>query len=527
MKFLGLFSGAVVLIIFIYQFDLGSRLFEFNSDHQTQSQTEISAINRKPASTEELFLGVERVLSDIKNDSVLNAQNCPVYIRSITHYLYDLKADFFIPKNPQELELLKTKGLDLMKNIFQIRVALRERFQEFDEKGVLTPECTLKVREGLQYSRISEEYILDWLVNNKVVNQTKPIILEHDPVFTLENHRFENFSLETGDLMVIRGKSSVSAMIARIGDEEGNFSHLAIVTENDKGQKFVVEALIQSGVIITALDKWRQAQDARVVLYRQRDPDLGKKAGRLMYDFARAKLNKDGEIRYDFEMNELEHSAFFCAEVATYAYEKASEGKFLVPKFKSSLSKFVNTHFPASMGIKAKTLFAPYDIEVDPRFDFVAEYKFYPLLRQVRLQDAVFQSIYSWLIEKKYDFYINFPTSAKSYLGKFLRQFGFFEDMMPKYMPIQTMNTVAQFQSVAAALEKNLYAKEDEYYKKNGYLPTFSDFIAINEEFRKQDCLEHKGESNLNPADLVVNFKGLGRKSKFHWFFHAKDSGCN
>jgi len=99
-------------------------------------------------------------------------------------------------------------------------------------------------------------------------------------------------------------------------------------------------------------------------------------------------------------------------------------------------------------------------------------------------------------------------------------------DTMPKYMPIQTINTVAQFQSVSTALEKNLFAKEDEFYKTNGYLPTFSEFIEINEKFRKQDCLDNQGAGRLNPTDFVNDFRGLGNKSKFHWFFYSKNQSC-
>ncbi len=492
-----------------------------------QSPSMKSDSQRKPASTEDLFSGASKVLRELNDNTVFNAKTCATYINGMTDYLYGASSDYFVPKTVQEVAKLKEQGVDLMKSLFQVRVTLREKFQQFDEKNELTPECVLKVREGIQYSRITEEYILEWLVHNKVVDVRTPAILAADPIYTMTNPKFEGFKLQTGDLLIVRGKSYVSAMIARIADEEGNFSHLAIVGEDKKGNQYIVESLIQTGVIITPLEKWRKAQDARVALYRHPDKDLAKRAGQIMYEFTKAGIEKNGEIRYDFGMNDANYNdGFFCSEVARYAYDKASKGAVIVPKFRSSVTKFKNTDYPVSLGVTAKTLFAPYDMEVDPRFDFVAEYKYYPLLRQVRMQDSVLQSVYDWMIKKGYEFHFSVPATGKAYLGKFLRQFGLVKDVLPKYMPIQTLKTTAQFEAVATTLEKNLYEKEDKYYKAHGYLPTFREFLSINDEYRRNDCELHKDfEKTLNSPFQEDRRDSLDR-SKFHWFFYSKAKTC-
>ncbi|HEX7672968.1 MAG TPA: YiiX/YebB-like N1pC/P60 family cysteine hydrolase [Bdellovibrio sp.] len=491
-----------------------------------QSPFKSSEERRAPANTDQLFTGADKVLAEIKNDSIFNATTCPAYINSVTDMLYGLSSDYFIPKTPEEVAHLKAKGLDLLNTLFMVRVTLREKYQEFDEHNQLTPECVAQVREGIQYSRITEEYLLEWLVHNNVITVRTPPIMAPDPIFTMTNPKFAGFKLQTGDLMIVRGKSSVSAMIARIADQTGNFSHLAIVAEDKNGKQYIVEALIQNGIVITPLEKWLQAPDARIALYRQRDPELGKRAGRKMYDFARAGLDKYGEIRYDFAMNDSDYSAFFCSEVSRYAYDKASDGKFIVPKFRSTVTKFKNTAYPASLGVTSKTLFAPYDIEADPRFDFIAEYKYYPLLRQVRMQDAVLQSVYSWMIDKDYSFHWTLQNTGKSYLGKFLRQFGLFKDVLPKYMPMQTIKTTSQFQAVAATLEKNLFAKEDAFYKAHGYLPTFREFLSINEDYRKQDCLLHKAYTDAQDSPFPRDGRNDVDLSKFHWFFYSDNKSC-
>lgn len=482
---------------------------------------------RKPASSQELITGSQKVLNDLSNPQVFNPATCAPFVNKVTDYLFYLPADYFIPKTPVEAERLKVQGPQVMDTIFQIRVVLHEKLQQFDASNSLAKDCIYKMREGFQYARFAEEYLLEWLHANKVYDfQFSPILSNTKPQ-TWTNPKFAGFELQSGDVMLIRGKSYVSAMIARIGDEEGNFSHLAIVGEDKSGKKYVVEALIQYGVIVTPLEKWRQQQDARVALYRQPDTVLAKMAARNIYDKAQGALQSRSKgIKYDFAMDDSDYSTIFCSEVIRYAYDMASGGQFMVPKYRSSVTKFEGLAYPRSLGVTQKTLFAPYDIEVDPRFDFVAEYRYYPLLRQVRMQDAVLQSMYSWMIEKKYEFHWAAPHSLKAYFAKLVRQFGVAKETLPKYMPMDSIKTNVQFEAVAAVLEANIYAKEKDFYKANGYLPSFQDMMAINDQLRREDCFaEQKWRQEM--SNIPGSSGSILSPSKFHWFFYDKELSCN
>ncbi|WP_413568563.1 YiiX/YebB-like N1pC/P60 family cysteine hydrolase [Bdellovibrio sp. HCB117] len=505
---------------------LGSAFLALAACQSPFSKTGEIESYRRPASTEELLTGSQKVLNDLNNPQIFNPQTCAKFVNQVTDYLYYLPADHFIPKTPAEVELLKTRGSEVMDTIFQIRVVLHDKLQEFDSRNELSKECITEIREGFQYARFSEEYLLEWLYNQKVFKFEKAPIMANTKPSTWTNPKFADFKLKSGDVMLVRGKSHVSAMIARIGDEEGNFSHLALVGEDKAGKKFVVEALIQYGVIVTPLEEWRKAEDARVALYRQPDEALAKSAARKMYDIAKAALDKKKGIRYDFAMDDDDYSTIFCSEVIRMAYDKASNGRFMVPKYRSGATKFKNTDYLKSLGVSKTSLFAPYDIEVDPRFDFVAEYRWYPLLRQVRMQDAVLQSIYSWMIEKGYEYHWAPQHSIKSYFAKFVRQFGIAEDTLPKYMPIGSIKTNVQFEAVAKTLEKNIYAKEAEFYKKKGYLPSFQDMMKINEEYRYQDCKKQQAfrEANRYPNDRDIG--GNPESSQFHYFFYNKSKDC-
>ncbi|XGC80157.1 YiiX/YebB-like N1pC/P60 family cysteine hydrolase [Bdellovibrio bacteriovorus] len=491
-----------------------------------QPQTPMMESYRRPANTEELIAGSQKVLNDLSNPQVFNPKTCTQFINKVTDYLYNLPADHFVPKTPIEVEALRTRGSEVMDTIFQIRVVLHEKLQEFDAKKDLSKDCINEIREGFQYARFSEEYLLEWLYSQKVFEFKQTPIMSNWKPNTWTNPKFTGFELKSGDVMLVRGKSYVSAMIARIADEEGNFSHLAIVAEDKAGKKYVVEALIQYGTIVTPLEKWRQEADARVALYRQPDEALAKKAARKIYDKARQALDAKKGIKYDFAMDDSDYSTLFCSEVIRYAYDLASDGQFIVPKYRSSVSKFKNTDYPKSLGVTKPTLFAPYDIEVDPRFDFVAEHRYNPLLRQVRMQDAVLQSVYGWMIEKNYDFHWTPQHSIKSYFAKLVRQFGVAKETLPKYMPVQAIKTTVQFEAVAALLEKNIYTKEAEFYKKKGYLPSFQDLLAINEQFRKEDCIKHK-EWIKAQRDHVRDEPPPFNDSKFHFFFHNDLKSCD
>lgn len=502
---------------------VGVATLGFMTACQSQVKTEEIKTYRKPASADELIVGSRKVLADIQNTQVFNPQTCATFVNSVTDYLYHLPADHFLPKTPAEVQLLKERGPEVMDTIFQIRVTLHEKLQEFDSRNELSKDCILEIREGFQYARFSEEYLLEWLHANKVYDFKKTPIMVNEKPSTWTNQKFSGFELQSGDVMLIRGKSYVSAMIARIADEEGNFSHLAIVGEDKTGKKYVVESLIQYGVIVTPLEKWRQAEDSRVALYRLPDEALAKKAARKIYDHAKGALDRNKGIRYDFAMDDDDYSTLFCSEVIRLAFDKASDGKMMVPKFRSSVAKFKNTDYPRSLGVTKSTLFAPYDIEVDPRFDFVAEYRFLPLLRQVRMQDAVLQSLYGWMIEKDYTFHWAPQHSLKAYLAKIVRQVGVAKDTLPTYMPVDSIKTNVQFEVVASHLEKNIYEKEKEFYAKNGYLPSFQDMLAMNEAYRIQDCKLNRESLQLPPGATQGR---LPDRSKFHWFFYGSGTKC-
>lgn len=472
----------------------------------THSQVETAQTTsyRSPASVASLIEGSEKILKDIKNPQKFNQQNCENYIGSVTEYLYYLPSDYFIPKSYSELALLKKEGPKIIDTIFTIRTELKKRLSQMTLQKRMDTDCVNSIREAFQYARFAEEYVLEWLYAMDIYKAYNGPVLTGGKPYTWSHS--SKVELKSGDVLLIRGKSHVSAMIARIADQEGNFSHIAMVGEDPQGRKYIIESLIETGVIITPLEKWQKEQLARVALYRFYNAEIAAKAGKYAYQLGVQSSQKN--IRYDFTMNEKDYSTMFCSEIVRYAYDVASGGGLKLPYYMSSLNKFKGRAFPANMGVVQNQIFAPFDIDVDPQFELVAEYRYRPYLRKVRVDDAVLQSIYGWITDRNYQFQSTLGHSAKALLGKTIRQFGLMSDTLPTYMPVKTINIVLQFETTFAALFDNLGRKETEYYRQHNHMMTFQQMMQVNEEFRRQDC-----------ANNLADPRDTGATSKFHWFF--------
>lgn len=464
---------------------------------QTQGQ-------REPTSVITLIEGSAAILQDVRDPKIFNEATCESAILNVTDYLFHLSSDKFIPKSASEMSLMRRQGPSVIDNIFNIRLALKKRISQMTLKKRLDDRCINKIREAMQYARFTEEYVMEWLYSQGVYSGAAKKVLDGGRPYTWSKH--SKVELKSGDVLLIRGKSHVSAMIARIADEEGNFSHTAIVGQDSKGNKFVVEALIETGVIMTPLKKWQEEQLARVSLYRFYDSAIAAKAG--LYAYNLGAKSSQSNIRYDFGMNEKDYSTMFCSEVVRYSYDAATGGGIKLPYYMSTLNKFRGKPFPANMGIVQSKIYAPFDVDVDPHFEMIAEYRYRPYLQTVRGHDAVLQSMYEWISDKNYRFEPTLIHSVKALLGKTLRQFGFMRESLPSYMPVKAINVVLQFETAFGVLHENLKKHEAAYYRQYGHMMTFKDMMSVNEKFRLQDCLDEikgRGEAGLS--------------SKMHWFF--------
>ena len=63
-----------------------------------------------------------------------------------------------------------------------------------------------------------------------------------------------------------------------------------------------------------------------------------------------------------------------------------------------------NRDFLDRIGVTAKETFAPADIELEPDFDFVAEWQDYRVTSRLRLQDLLMDELFRWMDDYGYKF---------------------------------------------------------------------------------------------------------------------------
>lgn len=283
--------------------------------------------------------------------------------------------------------------------LFDARTSLRAQL------GRLTPaprRCVDQVRRSLSTIRSIEDHLM-LAANEPAVNGLQTA------------DRSGVVKLRSGDVLVSRGNAFVSAAIAKIGAVEGDFSHVAQVyidapagTEVDlrdaaaDPRVHTIEAHIEVGSFTRPFRDYVADGNARVAQFRPRQPaDDAHHAAWSIYDwvtrwqrahaaaFGRAQPNVNDNPPYDFQMNLNDAKEVFCAEVVSIAQGTVG---WRVPMYPTTLKQ---NELTRTMGITARTTFAPSDLEVDPRFAHLAEWRDLDKLGEVLKKDAVLSYVYA------------------------------------------------------------------------------------------------------------------------------------
>lgn len=466
---------------------------------------------------DEVSKGIGQINSNLKN-----SDKCVEFISDKLDKIDRLQSESFFPQSDTEKKELEEKGSQTLQALFDIQLMIQKKQKQLTQKNQLTYDCLQNVRRSTRYIRFMQDMLIEWLVERKQITHFSDSMIEAQFPQLMINPRMqqdglcvakpghalklENSSFKVGDLFLIRGKSYVSAMIARIGDTELQFSHLAILGLNHKDERVIIEALIPYGTRITPFDIWIQQKEARIVLLRYDDSAVALRAGKAAFDLANNYIIKTGHtIPYDFSMNSLTTDSLFCAEVIENAYLTSSDSKVLLPEHKTVTTKFKSTPFLKNMGIEANEIFAPGDIEFDSRFEVMAEYRFIgkynetdeiPLLRKVRMQDAIIQSLYNWMVSDNYQFVDSWKINFKTLLAKLFRMVGFFKDRFPSHMPFSSLKTVMQFEDTGHLLEKQLFPIEATFYNQKKHSLHFQEMLKILKDYRDDECRIQKTDFN-------------------------------
>ncbi len=513
----------ITLFSFLYSSTVSDEMI--NDDKEVTMTKHVSIMNFEKS--------IDKIYGEINKKDILNANNCNQYISKITDFLLIKGGKTYLPLTAYDKKVLQTRGHIIVTKLFYLRLRLRDKLKEFYEQGRLSENCVLKIRKAFRYTRFMEELITEIGIN---MNKHSPAVdhrdLSQQKYQFYLNPKYKYFRIKSGDILLVRASSFVSAVIARIGDEDGQFSHGAMIYVDDKKKVYVIEALINKGIVIVPFEEWRENNHhVRTLLFRHNNEKLAKNAAQKLHDIIQERWKAKDVMLYDFQMNDSDSKQFFCSEVVQYAFKLAGDNT--IPAFKTSFKAFYKHSFLSELTIGVDKAFAPSDLEVEPHINLVAEWRNYSATKNARIEDVIETKILYWMSSKAYYLKGTFKSFFITSIGLLGRNlFDLNSDKIPPNMPYGFMENIIKFGDLNTILRKYLLDLEDEYFKKYGHSMDYLTMMKQMENFRERDCeayIARKKEMKQKIYDIESLAEPyVSPKPMFHNLFNTKNGlECN
>ncbi|HEX5093818.1 MAG TPA: YiiX/YebB-like N1pC/P60 family cysteine hydrolase, partial [Burkholderiales bacterium] len=325
-----------------------------------------------------------------------DARTCASFLGAIYDNLWRASPASF------DLEEAKREAAAIVRDIFRAKLDLRAALARMEAAGPVPAECVVQMRNTLRAALFLEEYAAESFLRPVPAAEA---FTGGEPALLLNPAFGPALVLRSGDVLMSRGDAFVSGAIARLGDTDGNFSHLGLVyVDPATREAYTVEAHIEVGAVVAPVRKYLSDGKSRAVVFRHPDSALAAEAARLMVERVAAASATGRNVPYDFAMVMDGRDAgreLFCSEVAAEGFALASRGRLRLPRYRTVL-KMKNDAFLKAIGIGVEASFAPSDMEVDTRFALVAEWRNYAKTGRSRMTDAVITQIYEAMDEKGY-----------------------------------------------------------------------------------------------------------------------------
>lgn len=414
-------------------------------------------------------------------------------LRSIYHLIHD--------NDPAEADPdeIREAAPGLLRELFAIRMRLRDRIQEWQAKGIFLRPAEIALRDVFRVARYASDILGEVAGDNARLapgQQTRRAFTGTDwntLVHPLYDNG-ENIPFRSGDVLLVRGSAHNSAAIARIGDIDSQFSHVAMIYVAPDGRHWVVEALIEEGAVIKPLEEVLDAGLGRAVLYRFKDPAVAAKAAELAHERVyNAVSGLSLPIPYDFSMRMNGRRKLFCAKLVAQAYSDATKGKVKLPAFKTRFDHEKNRDFFRAIGVTARETFTPGDIDLDPRFDLVAEWQDYRLTPMLRRQDMTMTKFFEWMEERGYRFRDDLFIRIIAIFGRLSshmsdRARALVSTSLPKVprnMPRSTVAMIVMLHKSAEEVMPALEALDEDHVKMTGLPLHGTELLAHLERLRE------------------------------------------
>jgi hypothetical protein len=289
------------------------------------------------------------------------------------------------PLTPEQVDLADATvhAEALLDGLFGLRVAMQDGLRRIEAAGELDEGCVTAARRA----DLAGRYLADHVY---------AVAPHADPWRSQTGFRGIE-DLRAGDLLLTRGDQLSSAGIAHMGQVDSQFSHNAMVHVDADGKLWTIEAYLEKGAHTQPVEDFLQHGLGRIVVVRFEDPALAARGAALAFD----RVRNGAPIPYDEAFDGDDPSELFCSEVGPWAIAMAG-GPTDIPRSRTVFPQAQNPDLFRQMGVSAHTLPAPADPMFDPRFQLVAEWRNVDQLDAMWRQDAVVESVFTWMEAEGY-----------------------------------------------------------------------------------------------------------------------------
>lgn len=405
-----------------------------------------------------------------------NARTCAPFLSAIYDNLWRASPAHF------DLDEARRDAGALVREIFEAKLDLRRELARLEAAEPVPAECVAAIRRTMRASLFMSEYLAEHFLpaarEDRVFSGAPPSLLVN-PEFGTQ------LALQSGDVLLSRGDAFVSGAIARLGNVDGNFSHVAMVHVDPQTREVLtIEAHIEIGAVVAPVERYLTDGKSRAQVFRHPDAGLAAEAARVMHDRVSRASARGRNVPYDFGMvmdGAGAGAELFCSEVASLGFQIASGGRLRLPRYRTLLH-MRNDAFLRAIGVAAEASFAPSDLEVETRFALVAEWRNLAKTQRSRMTDAVITHIYAAMEEKGYMLRNTAPDAIKRDLAYTARRLPLFSALLaerfPRNMPRATLGMMLALDKTAAALLQRLERANAAQVARGGFAMTGAEMHA-------------------------------------------------
>ncbi len=363
------------------------------------------------------------------------------------------------------LEQFKSPGAKIISiELWETKLRLHQKIKEFYRKDEYSIDCGRSLRPLFRHIRLLEDLAEDYLTRNQL-SQTVP-----SSAFDIQNpyvHKAKGFELvelkhdlESGDLLLTRGNAFTSAAIASLGEEDTQFSHLSLVYKDENNKFWTIEAHIEVGSIVRPLEAHIKDSNFRTMVLRFEDKELAARAAKFAFEKVKKASETTGNINYDFGFDMDEDQNLFCSEIVSWSFSQVSQGLIQVPLIKNRVqmrkSSFVN-----DLEIKIEESFIPADLEIDPRFQIIAEWRDAKRINDSQEKDAILQAMYRWVDDYGYKMINGSSRKSKFYkhIVWYMRRIPLLKNAVKEKLPLNMSKKLIGFFGVLDSVGEWLQEK--------------------------------------------------------------------